>query len=231
MSFTTHFFGLRKILNETTKISERFSSIRLSKAKSQSIMRQLTKLIVALMSLMSLAGCASNIQWKAEPQHLQACLPDHAPTWEEFTKSYGNYKHSAQTAVAITLVQMNPPLLQARFDPERSWVQPQIVEAWYPYEQSNANRLLRHEQLHFAITCLLVRQANQTLKSGDDPRQMLQLVRATAQRLNRQYDEDTNHGTIPVKQAQWEQDVEDQLEEVTELRSPNHTHAAAILWP
>jgi len=175
----------------------------------------------------TLAGCASNIQWKAEPQHLPACLPDHAPTWEEFTKSYGNYKHSAQTAVAITLAQVNPPILQARFDPEQSWVQPQIVEAWYPYEQSIANQLLRHEQLHFAISCLLVRQANQTLKSGDDPRQMLQLVRATAQRLNRQYDEDTKHGTILAKQEQWENDVEEQLKEVTELRPPNHTHAAA----
>ena len=187
--------------------------------------------MVVLMSICTLAGCASNIQWKAEPQHLPACLPDHAPTWEEFTQFYGNFKHSAQTAVAITLAQVDPPLLQARFDPDQSWVQPHIVEAWYPYEQSIANRLLRHEQLHFAISCLLVRQANTSLESGDNPYQMLQLVRATAQRLNLKYDKDTNHGTIKSKQTQWEQDLEEQLEEVTELRSSNHAHTTARVWP
>jgi len=180
--------------------------------------------------LMLFTGCASNIQWPVDQQSLPACLPDHAPTWEEFAKSYGDYKHSAQTAVAISLARVDPPFLQARFDPDRSWVQPQIVDAWYPYEQSIANRLLRHEQLHFAISCLLVRQANLSMTSGDNPQQMLQLVRATAQRLNRQYDKDTKHGTLAGKQAQWEQDVEQQLEEVTGLRPSNHTQAAHI-WP
>jgi hypothetical protein len=162
-----------------------------------------------------LSGCASNIQWKAETQALSGCVPDHAPTWTEFTKSYGNYKHSAQTAVSITLAQIDPPMLQARFDPDRSWVQPHIIEAWHPYKKSIANRLLRHEQLHFAISCLLVRQANTSMDPSDDPHQMLLLVRATAQKLNRQYDQDTNHGTIKDKQLQWESDVEEQLEEVT----------------
>jgi len=170
---------------------------------------------ILLLSIITFAGCTSNIQWKTEQHTLPACVPDHAPTWEEFTRSYGNSKHSAQTAVAITLAQVEPPLLQARFDPDRSWVQPHIVEAWYPYDQSLANRLLRHEQLHFAISCLLVRQANTSMKTGDNPYQMLQLVRATAQQLNRQYDKDTNHGTIKDKQTQWEHDVEEQLEGVT----------------
>ncbi len=187
--------------------------------------------IVLIMTLMFLTGCASNIQWQEEEQLRSACLPDHAPTWEEFTKSYGTYMHSAQTAVSITLVQVEPPFVQARFDSERSWVQPQIVEAWHPYEQSIANRLLRHEQLHFAIACLLVRQANLSLEAGDNPYHMLQLVRATAQRLNRQYDKDTNHGTIPEKQAQWEHDVEKQLEEVTRLSPSAYTHTAANVWP
>lgn len=172
---------------------------------------------VLLIFIITLTGCTSNIQWKAEQHTLPACVPDHAPTWEEFTQSYGDFKHSAQTAVAITLAQVEPPLLKARFDPDRSWVQPHIVEAWYPYEQSMANQLLRHEQLHFAISCLLVRQANMSLKSGDNPHQMLQLVRATAKRLNLQYDQDTNHGTIQDKQTQWEHDVEEQLEDVTLL--------------
>lgn len=165
--------------------------------------------------LIVLSGCASNIQWQTEQRPLPACLPDHAPTWDEFAKSYGNRKHSAQTAVSITLVQQDPPLFQARFDPNRSWVQPHIVEAWYPYKQSIATRLLRHEQLHFAISCLLVRQANASMEANDSPLQMLQLVRATAQKLNRQYDKETKHGTIKTKQTQWENDVEQQLEDVT----------------
>ena len=186
---------------------------------------------VLLLSIITFTGCTSNIQWKTEQHTIQACVPDHAPTWEEFTQSYGNYKNSAQTAVAITLSSIDPPFLQARFDPDQSWVQPHIVEAWYPYEQSIANRLLRHEQLHFAISCLLVRQANTSMETGDNPYQMLQLVRATATRLNRLYDKETNHGTIANKQAQWEQDVEQQLEEVTGFRSLNQAQAAVKVWP
>ena len=191
--------------------------------------RSLQSILVVV--IITLTGCASNIQWKAEEHPLPACIPDHAPTWEEFTKSYGNYKNSAQTAVVITLDQVDPPFFQARFDPDQSWVQPHIVEAWYPYEQSIANRLLRHEQLHFAISCLLVRQANTSMETGDNPYQMLQLVRATATRLNRLYDKETNHGTIAKKQAQWEQDVEQQLKEVTGFRSSNQAHAAVKVWP
>ncbi len=184
--------------------------------------------IILIMAVITLTGCASDIRWKTEGRSFPACVPDHAPTWEEFTKSYGNFKNSAQTAVAIRLAQLDPPMLQARFDPDRSWVQPHIVEAWHPYEQSVANRLLRHEQLHFAISCLLVRQANAALRTGDDPYRMLQLVRATAKRLNALYDKETNHGTIADKQAQWEQDVEQQLEEVTVLQAQR---IARCCWP
>ena len=77
--------------------------------------------------------------------------------------------------------------------------------------------LLRHEQLHFAISCLLVRQANVVLQSGGNLQAMLELVRATAQRLNRQYDQDTRHGVDLSRQADWERDVEQQLQEVTKL--------------
>jgi len=170
-------------------------------------------LFVVLATLIN--GCSTNIQWKTEHYPLPACVPDQAPTWESFTPSYGNYKSSAQTAVTITVAQFHPPRLQARFNPHQSWVQPHILEAWQPHKQNRANRLLRHEQLHFAISCLLVRQANATLQSGDDPHKMLQLVRATAQRVNIQYDKDTHHGTIFDKQAQWENAVEQQLDEVT----------------
>ncbi|MDT7044031.1 hypothetical protein [Candidatus Nitronereus thalassa] len=188
-------------------------------------------ILVVILSIISLTGCGSHIDWKPDTQEIHSCVPDHPPTWEEFTKSYGNYTNSAQTAVAITLAQMEPPIFQARFDSDRSWVQPHIVEAWHPYKKSIAQRLLRHEQLHFAISCLLVRQANMSIKPGDNPHQMLQFVRMTSKRLNQLYDQATNHGTIQDKQEEWERDVEQQLEEVTRMRSHHSTRTAFDIQP
>ena len=43
---------------------------------------------------------------------------------------------------------------------------------------------------------------------------MVQLVKAVAQRLNLQYDQDTNHGLNRKAQAEWEEEILKQLNEV-----------------
>jgi hypothetical protein len=61
------------------------------------------------------------------------------------------------------------------------------------------------------ISCLLTRQANQTLENVGDPLQMVQLVKAAAKRLNLQYDKDTNHGLNTEAQLDWEREIQQQL--------------------
>ena len=159
-----------------------------------------------------LSGCLSSIHWVQEHRQPPSCIPDSPPLWDKYTEQEWESPHSAQTAVQFSILSRHPPRLQARLDTAHSWVKPHIVNRWYPYDRELGHRLLRHEQLHFAISCLLTRQANATLNSEDDLDRMLFLLRATAQRLNLQYDRDTNHGTIPIHQTRWETDVAHQLQ-------------------
>ncbi len=98
-----------------------------------------------------------------------------------------------------------------RFDFQRSWVKSSIVDPWNPELVSESKRILLHEQLHFMISCLLTRQANQTLQNGGGPDEMVQLVKAAAKRLNLQYDKDTNHGLNTQAQLDWETEIQQQL--------------------
>jgi len=163
--------------------------------------------IFLLILLTTLVGCSRTIPWVRESTELASCVPDAPPTWKDYTEKEWESVHSAQTAVQFVILSRNPPRLQARFDRSQSLVKPNLIHRWFPYDQELSHRLLRHEQLHYAISCLLTRQANAALILGADLDRMLFLLRATAQRLNRQYDKDTKHGTIPSRQAQWETDV------------------------
>ncbi|MGB0911638.1 MAG: hypothetical protein ACPGYT_14860, partial [Nitrospirales bacterium] len=78
-----------------------------------------------------------------------------------------------------------------------------------------SKKLLAHEQVHYLISCLLVRQANRSLQTEEDPLKMLELVKSVAQRINIQYDRDTKHGTDEQAQTAWEVDVQQQFEDVT----------------
>ena len=74
--------------------------------------------------------------------------------------------------------------------------------------------LLAHERLHFIISCLVVRQANLSITKQDDLLQTLELTQRVAQRLNLQYDTDTNHGVNLDIQQSWESEVMRQFQEL-----------------
>lgn len=100
------------------------------------------------------------------------------------------------------------------FDEKRSWVRsnlidPQTVQLWRTSEQ-----LLAHEQLHFFISCIAVRQANLAITEQDNLLNMLKLTKSVAQHLNLQYDTDTNHGLNVEAQQSWENEVMRQFKEL-----------------
>ncbi|GJL64249.1 MAG: hypothetical protein NPIRA04_29030 [Nitrospirales bacterium] len=164
----------------------------------------------------SLAGCTSNLRWVTETQFIApACIPNRLPTWDDFSrKDPPSATPSAQTAIRF-LLNDTPPHIIAKFDQQYSWVKPKSADPSNPAEWIASERLLAHEQVHFLISCLLVRQANQSLQPEEDPQKMLELVKSVAQRINVQYDLDTKHGTDDEAQQNWEAQVQEQFEDVT----------------
>jgi hypothetical protein len=81
-----------------------------------------------------------------------------------------------------------------------------------PLKIRSSEQLLRHEQLHYTISCMLAREANLSLINGGDPKAMLILLNAVATRMNVQYDAETNHGLNRQKQQEWEEAVQNSLQ-------------------
>ena len=163
-----------------------------------------------------LVGCSSALTWVPDHQsHQPSCVPDRLHSWEDFSKrETPTATPAAQTAIRF-LLHDSPPYLIAKFDHEHSWVKPQPANPESPAEWIASQKLLAHEQVHFLISCLLVRQANRVTHTEENPRKMLELVKSVAQRVNVQYDTDTKHGTDEKAQMTWETQVQEQFEEVT----------------
>ena len=161
-----------------------------------------------------LSGCSTPIYWVPESSPQPSCIPDRLPTWDDYLRKERAGYPSAETAVRFYAIE-TPPQIEVRFDFQRSWVKPEMGDPMGPVHWRASQQLLLHEQLHFLISCLLTRQANQTLQNGSDPHAMVRLVKAVAQRLNLQYDQDTNHGLNRQAQAKWEEEILQQLMEVS----------------
>ena len=156
-------------------------------------------------------ACAPTIRWVQDPHDSPSCLPDRLLQWSDFSPRQGKDNHAAETGVRFTLDQ-KMQTLQVVFDPEHSWVRPDLADPQNSADWRMSEQLLAHEQIHFLISCLVVRQANQSLSAEDDPLKMLSLARSVAQRLNVQYDKDTQHGSRVSQQASWEKEVMKQFE-------------------
>ncbi len=151
------------------------------------------------------------MHWVADPPEHPTCIPDRLLTWEDFTPKGVRGRRAAETAVRFRLIQGPSARILAEFDPRLSWVRSDFAYAWNPFLSRFSARLLRHEQLHFTISCLLAREANLSLANGGDPQAMLMLLNSVATRLNVQYDSETNHGLNREKQIEWEEAIQARL--------------------
>ncbi len=162
-----------------------------------------------------LGGCSPSLKWITEESSTTpSCSPDRLLTWDDFiVEDRHTAAPAAQTAVRF-LFHPTSPYLVAKFDSEFSWVQSRVMQSVHSNTEKLSAQLLAHEQVHYLISCLLVRQANMVLQPGDDRLAMLELVKAVAQRMNLQYDYDTNHGVNSFAQVRWESAVQEQLEDI-----------------
>ena len=164
---------------------------------------------VWLLALISLAaGCSPTLRWVHDVPSNPSCVPDRLLSWTDFKQRQTPSRRGAETAIRFHLDHGQPPRIQAQFDHDLSWVKPEVVAA---ADQKRAERLLRHEQTHFAISCLLTREANLALRTGGDPKAMLLLLNAVATRINVQYDIETNHGVNAEAQEEWERAIQSRL--------------------
>lgn len=99
-------------------------------------------------------------------------------------------------AVTCTNIIIGPDTAYAIFYPDRSWM------------RSADSALLRHEQVHFAITRDYAKIVDSYLKCPfDDCREKVGKIIEAWRNTERQYDLDTNHGTDTLAQKQWEQKI------------------------
>lgn len=164
-----------------------------------------------LLFLLALAGCAQGFHWVSEAGQVPACAPDRALTWEDFSRRESNDSRAAATAVRFRIVGGQPARFQVQLDRRESWVIPGLVSPWNPFVWGRAEHVLRHEQIHFAISCLATRQANAHLTPDADVQSRLLLLEARAVRRNAQYDAETRHGSNVGMQEEWERRIQAEL--------------------
>jgi hypothetical protein len=174
-------------------------------------MRHLQISHVALCIL--LVGCAPTLTWIPDPLPIPSCQPDRLLNWNDFRPRVPKDQRGAETAIRF-LHHPAQHRLSIAFDFEHSWVRPNLIDPQNVQLWRTSEQLLAHEQIHFLISCLVVRQANLALTEQDNLFSMLELTKLVAQRLNLQYDTDTNHGLNFESQQTWEREVMRQFKEL-----------------
>lgn len=160
-----------------------------------------------------ISGCAPRLFWIDESSSIPSCQPDRLPQWSDFMPLVPKDQRAAETAVRF---QIHPKerMLHMALDHENSWVKPDLAEPKNAASKRLSEQLLSHEQVHFLISCLVVRQANFSLTEQDDLHNILELTKLKTQDLNLQYDADTTHGLNLKAQKLWEVEVMRQLQEL-----------------
>ena len=169
--------------------------------------------ISPLIFFLFFVGCAPTLTWVSDPSAIPSCQPDRLPQWSDFLPRVPQDQRGAETAIRF-LHHPSQHRLSMAFDFEHSWVKPDLIEPENVVLWRMSEHLLAHEQLHFLISCLVVRQANLSITKQDDLLKMLELTKLVAQRLNLQYDTDTNHGLNMDAQDSWEMEVMRQFQDL-----------------
>lgn len=169
-----------------------------------SVFTPLTRLLVCSLFVL-LLGCTRTLVWHADPSTPTSCSPDRLLTRQDFREKWEPGVRAAETAVRYVLYPGPPPRVVAVFEPAASWFRMDLlkVTSW----TDRAEAVLRHEQIHFAVSCLLAREANAVLARGAAVEPTVMLLNAIATRVNVQYDAETAHGTNAEAQRRWERGV------------------------
>ena len=169
--------------------------------------------LFCFLTIVFMVSCAPILTWVPDSSPIASCKPDRLLEWRDFSPKTPQDQRGAETAIRFLLYPTHHRLAMA-FDHEHSWVRPEFIDPENMSLWRISQDLLAHEQLHFLISCLAVRQANLSMSQEDNLWKMLELTKSVAQRLNLQYDSDTNHGLDLDAQESWELEVMSQFQEL-----------------
>lgn len=109
------------------------------------------------------------------------------------------------------------------FNPKESWVK----------KKQKSPHLLQHEQLHFDITELYVREMRKAILTGNyslktfnkSVSKILKKYSKESNRCQRKYDQETNHSILIDQQHKWNMTIKKRLEKLEEFDRPTFSIA------
>lgn len=109
----------------------------------------------------------------------------------------------------------------ATFSPAESWVRPDI-----PPHRTASPRTLRHEQTHFDLTEVFARRLRRAFSTVQgicpdhpkDARKLFDRLSRESQSKQKQYDQETAHGTALEAQSRWSRAVAASLDSLGGFR-------------
>jgi hypothetical protein len=132
---------------------------------------------------------------------LPAAISCQQLTWDDFPGVQGPRDYDAQTGFSWS---MSNNVYSAVFDASSSWV----LSRWKTDTSPASNQLLRHEQYHLTLVCLLVSKANAAVAGGSSTGTVTRQLRAAIAQYEAAYEADTSHGQNQAAQNTWMSNID-----------------------
>ncbi len=117
-------------------------------------------------------------------------------TWSDFPAADPPGTFDAQTGFTWS---QRGGRFSASFDASSSWVRPK----WKTDSSAASMQLLRHEQYHLTLVCLLASKATAAVAAGTAAATVTGQMRAAVRQYEASYEADTNHGQNTASQDSW----------------------------
>lgn len=171
-----------------------------------------------MLSALTMFGQKSNvktIEWSEVPltwENFEAIPPSESPEHAAVSSTGTTFSWSYSTSQGTTELRFS---VHAYFYPKKSWVD----------SLRKNSALLKHEQLHFDISELYARKLWKALKAYTamrniraDLREIHQEIEAERRFLQKQYDQETQHGLDKTAQSKWEKNIQEALKKLEKYK-------------
>jgi hypothetical protein len=163
------------------------------------------KMLIALLLIVSFEksfSATDEIRWTESRKLTFADFKGDVPRvtpWAASTSSSIHFGYEITNGVLSNVV------VYASFNPQKSWMKKRLPV------------VLSHEQLHFDITEIFTRKFyHEVMKKSSANKSELSALFQNAnddcEKMQRQYDDETDHGTIEDAQAKWKEKIDETLQ-------------------
>ncbi|HYV90790.1 MAG TPA: DUF922 domain-containing protein [Chitinophagales bacterium] len=165
-------------------------------------MKMLLLSLFLILSFEKSFSLTDEIRWQESRRLTFSDFRGHVPlgtSWAASTSSAIHFGYETTNGVLSNVV------VYASFNPEKSWM------------KKNLAVVLAHEQLHFDITEVFTRKfyhevMKKSSASKNELNVLFQKENKDCEEMQRQYDDETDHGTIEDEQVKWVEKVSAMLQ-------------------